>query len=317
MSSFASGYVKYINHLEQINDAASNPISMINEIEDAFHEHIKNIARNICEKHNEAKIVMLAGPSSSGKTTTAHFLAAYLDEFGKKSHVISLDDFFIGREKTPLLPNGKRDFESVKALDEEKIKECLLSIVTKGECVVPQYNFMLGKPDEVEHSYKFGENDIIIVEGLHALNPIFTQGLPEAALIKLYVSVKQSIKDANGEVMSPLDIRLMRRIVRDMKFRNTPPIQTFSMWPGVIEGENMYVRPYRMSADYTVNSVHIYEPCVFKQIVVPLLREIPNDSPYYKQARNLESRMMRFDPINDELVPDNSILREFLGKSIV
>ena len=151
------------------------------------------------------------------------------------------------------------------------------------------------------------------MEGIHALNPIFTKDLPEGSAIKLYVSVKQQIKDANGEVISPMDLRLIRRIARDVQFRNTSAERTLSMWPNVVAGEDKYIRPYRMSADYTVNSIHIYEPCVLRSSVIPLLRRIPEDSPHYRKARDLDARLMRFEPVEPGLVPENSMLREFLG----
>ena len=128
-----------------------------------------------------------------------------------------------------------------------------------------------------------------------------------------YGMFKQQIKDANGEVVSPMDLRLIRRIARDVQFRNTSAERTLAMWPNVVAGEDKYIRPYRMSADYTVNSIHIYEPCVMRGETIPLLREIAPDSPYYKKARDLESRLMRFEPIDPALVPENSMLREFLG----
>ena len=131
--------------------------------------------------------------------------------------------------------------------------------------------------------------------------------------MKLYVSVKQQIKSANGEVFSPMDLRLVRRIVRDVQFRDTTPERTISMWSQVVKGEDRYIRPYRLSADYTVNSIHIYEPCVMRMMAIPLLRAIAEDSPYYRKARDLESRLMRFEPIDPALVPENSMLREFLG----
>ena len=314
MSNFASGYIKYINHLEQINDAAvSNPERMIREVEESYHEHLCNIARNVTEHHKKVKICMLSGPSSSGKTTTAHLLKAYLAEFGVRSVIISLDDFYRGTGLAPVLPNVKYDYESVEALDEKKIKTCLSNVITTGKFSVPKYSFLLGRPEGEERCFEIGTHDIVIVEGIHGLNPIFTKELPEESCIKLYVSVKQQIKDANGEVMAPQDLRLVRRIVRDIKFRNTTPEHTLSMWPEVVSGEDKYIRPYRISADYTVNSIHIYEPCVLRTIAIPLLRDIAADSPHYRKARDLESRLMRFEPVSPELVPRNSMLREFLG----
>ncbi len=314
MSNFASGYIKYINHLEQINDGAVNcPSRMICEVEEAYHQHLRDIARNIREFHRRARLIMLSGPSSSGKTTTAHLLQQYLTEFGANTHIVSLDDFYKGVGLAPKLPDGKYDYESVEALDEEKIRACLKAVITTGEFSVPRYNFTLGRPDKEERRFQAGPSDVVIVEGIHGLNPVFTRELPEECCVKLYVSVKQQIKDANGEVISPMDLRLVRRIVRDVKFRATEADRTISMWPQVVSGEDSYIRPYRISADYTVNSIHIYEPCVLRTVAIPLLREIAADSPNYRKARDLESRLMRFEPIDTALVPQTSMLREFLG----
>lgn len=316
MSNFASGYIKYINHLEQINEGALHaPERMIQEVEQSYQEHIQNIARSIAEHHQYAKIAMLSGPSSSGKTTTAHILQAYLLEFGIHSVIISLDNFYRGRDDAPLLPDGTRDYESLEALHVDKLRNCLSSLVATGKFSVPQYNFELGRPEPEEMEFTVTDKDIVIIEGIHALNPTFTKELPEEKLIKLYVSVKQPIKDANGEVTSPLDIRLTRRIVRDVQTRGTSAEKTLSMWPSVVAGEDKYIRPYRITADYTVNTIHIYEPCVMRSLAIPLLREIPQDSAYYKKARDLESRLMRFEPVADSLVPADSMLREFIGPS--
>lgn len=315
MSNFASGYIKYINHLEQINDGAvTDPAGMVEEVEGAYRESLRNVARNISERKKRARIVMLSGPSSSGKTTTAHLLRIYLEGFGIKATIISLDDFYLGRDKTPRLPDGSYDFETVEALDAEKIIQCLSNVIATGKFSVPHYSFSLGRPDGPGTDYEIGPEDMVIVEGIHGLNPLFTKGLPEEAYVKLYVSVKQQIKDANGEVLSPMNLRLIRRIVRDIKFRDSSAERTLSMWPQVIEGENRYIRPYRIWADYTVNSIHIYEPCVLRTVAIPLLRAIEIDSLYYKKARDLESRLMRFEPVDSALVPDGSMLREFLGK---
>ncbi len=315
MSSFASGYIKYINHLEQINDAAiSQPARMIDEVEGSYREHLRNIARNITERSHPVRIVMLSGPSSSGKTTTAHLLRDYLGDFGVRAVIISMDEFYLGRDKTPRLPDGSYDYETVEALDIERLRQTLQSVIDCQPFSVPQYSFTLGRPEGPEQPYCLGPEDLAIVEGIHGLNPVFTRDLPEESCMKLYVSVKQQIKDANGEVISPWDLRLVRRIVRDIQFRGSDAETTLSMWPQVVEGENRYIRPYRIGADYTVNSIHIYEPCVLRTVAIPLLRAIAMDSLYYKKARDLESRLMRFEPVDSGLVPPNSMLREFLGQ---
>ncbi len=289
------------------------PERMIREVENSYQEHIRNVARNIAQEHAHAKIAMLSGPSSSGKTTTAHILQERLREFNIHSVIISLDNFYRGRGEAPLLPDGTRDYEALEALRVDKLKECLVSLVNTGKCSVPVYNFTLGRPEEQEQDIAVTEQDIVIIEGIHALNPTLTKELPEEKLIKLYVSVKQPIKDANGEVTSPLDLRLTRRIVRDVHSRGTTAETTLAMWPSVVAGEDKYIRPYRISADYTINTIHIFEPCVMRRQAIPLLREIPQDSPYYRKARDLESRLMRFEPIDENLVPEKSMLREFIG----
>ena len=315
MSNFASGYIKYINHLEQINDAAiSHSKRMIEEVEGSYREHLRNIARNITERREPVRVVMLSGPSSSGKTTTAHLLRDYLKGFGVRAVIISMDDFYLGRGLAPRLPDGSYDYESVAALDEERIRGCLASVVNNEAFTVPHYDFNLGRPNGEDQRYQLAPDELAIVEGIHGLNPVFTRDLPEQSCMKLYVSVKQQIKDVNGEVISPWDLRLVRRIVRDIQFRSAPAEQTLAMWHQVVEGENRYIRPYRISADYTVNSIHIYEPCVLRTVAIPLLRAIAADSLYYKKARDLESRLMRFEPVSPELVPANSMLREFLGR---
>ena len=317
MSNFASGYIKYINHLEQINDAALlNPQVMIDEVEDSYHEHIENIARNIVTHYKTAKVSMLAGPSSSGKTTTAHLLQRELGKLGVHAEIVSLDDFYLGPDKTPVLPNGEKDYETVDALDIALIQDCLNSVIHSGSCLLPEYDFTTKTRTLAARKLDVSDRGFVIMEGLHALNPIFTRDLPEGSTIKLYVSVKQQIKDINGEVISPMDIRLVRRISRDIRSRDTMPERTIAMWDNVVAGEDKYIRPYRLSADYTVNSIHIYEPCVLRRLVIPLLREIPEDNPCYRKARDLDARLMRFEPIDAELVPANSMLREFLGPKV-
>ncbi len=314
MSNFASGYIKYINHLEQINAAALEaPEEMIAQVEGAYREVLENIARNICQKHRKVRIVMLAGPSASGKTTTARLLKGYLEDYGVRAHTVSLDDFYRGAGLAPLLPNGKFDYEAVEALDVGRVQETLRAAAAGEPFSLPRYAFELGQSVETDTLCQVGPDELALVEGIHALNPAFTGGLPGDAVLKLYVSVKQQIKDANGEVISPMDLRLVRRIVRDIRFRKTSAEGTLSMWDEVIRGEDLYIRPYRMQADYTVNSIHIYEPCVLRTLAIPLLRQIAPDSLYYRRARDLESRLMRFEPISADRVPEGSMLREFLG----
>ena len=315
MSNFAASYLRYTHHLEQINDGAVNcPQRMINEVEESYHDHLEGIARTVRRFHRGARLMMLSGPSSSGKTTTAHLLRDYLSRQGRKAHILSLDDFYKGAGAVPKLPDGTPDFETVEALEVEAVKACLRDLVTTGRAEVPVYDFAQSRPSGETRLLELEEDDMVVVEGIHALNPVFTRELPEESCVKLYVSVKQQIKDANGEVISPFDLRLVRRIVRDIQFRGTGAEETLAMWDSVVEGEDRYIRPYRHSADFTVNSIHIYEPCVLRRIAIPLLRAIAEDSLQFRKARDLESRLMRFEPVDAALVPANSMLREFIGR---
>lgn len=315
MSNFASGYIKYINHVEQINEAAiKNPAKMINEVEESYHDHLKFIASKIISNKNKTKICMLAGPSSSGKTTTAYLLKEYLGKLGANAHIISMDDFYVDVVDLPKHKDGSTDYESVDTLNIDAVKNCIKDILDKNvvKLELPKYEFTKGKCTHTESLCK-SHDDIFIIEGIHALNPIFTDGTEPKATVRLYVSAKQGIKDANGEVISPFDIRLIRRIVRDIQFRGASATKTFEMWDGVVRGEDMFIRPYRLTADYTVNSVHIYEPCVLRTIAIPILRELPEYNIFYRKARELESKLMRFEPISADLVASTSLLREFIG----
>ncbi len=315
MASFASGYIKYINHLEQINDAVFGNVDlMIQEIEESYHEHLAQIAEHIVCSKKRIKIIMLAGPSSSGKTTTAHCLKKYISETGRNVSIVSLDDFYLEKSQIPVLPDGTIDFDTVDALDISGIKSCIKKITEEGGRVeIPKFSFELSRPLDEPQILNIDEDDVVIIEGIHALNPIFVDNISQDTLVRIYVSVKQPIKDENGIVMSPSDIRLVRRIVRDVQFRNSPPEKTLNMWDMVERGEDRYIRPYRFTADFTVNSIHLYEPCVLRTMAIPMLRAIERDSSKYRKARELEGKLMRFESINKTLVPSNSILREFIG----
>lgn len=317
MKNLANNYVKYVNHLEQINEAATNePADMVMQIEQAYHDNLSTIAENIACNSTKYKVAMLSGPSSSGKTTTAHILVDMLKQRNVNAVIISLDDFYRGEKNAPLLKNGQHDYESVEALNISQLEKCLLDLMQKNECDMPVFDFEIRQPSPDTRHVQLNEHDIAIVEGIHALNPIISEHLPKEKLLKLYISVKQGIKDNSGEILSPADIRLVRRIVRDHKFRGTAPERTINMWQTVIEGENKYIRPYKSTSDITINSIHIYEPCVLRKDAIFLLKMIQDDNPYISKVKRLLQSLERFVPISEDLVPENSIEREFIGGGI-
>lgn len=306
-------FVEYPNELNRINDAAvSSPESFVLETEKAFHRDLRSVARDISAP-GQCRLVLLFGPSSSGKTTASYLLRGAFREIGVGSTIISLDDFYRGESQAPLLPNGQHDYESVHALNVEELERCLLGLVQDRYCDMPLFNFELRKPYPHRRHVKLGKNEIAIVEGIHALNPVITRHLPQEGVRKIYISVKQGMRSGGKELFTANEMRLVRRIVRDYRFRGTPPERTLSMWPSVMEGERKYIKPYRSEVDYTINSLHLYESCVLKDAAAAILGAVPEESEQYPFARRLLGVLGDFVPISPDLVPADSLLREFIG----
>ncbi len=310
-------YLKFTDHLEQINAyAKARPESFIRRVEESFQESVREVADAVEASGGACKVIMLSGPSASGKTTTARKVMEELEKRGFGAVTISLDDFYLGEGKAPRLPSGEHDYESVHALDVPEIERCLLSLMLNGACDMPVFDFPARRPSPERRHVELGERDIAVVEGIHALNPLITEHLPEQGMLKLYISVKQGLKDADGEVLSHQDIRLIRRVVRDYQYRGALPEESLAMWDAVCAGERRYIQPFKRTSDQTINSIHIYEPCVFRAIATPLFAMIPAESPHAPLAQRLISALQRFEPIENALVPANSLLREFLGGGI-
>ncbi|QEY34160.1 nucleoside kinase [Caproiciproducens galactitolivorans] len=310
-------FVEYQNQLHLINAAASDhPEAFVNQTEEAYHESIRNIAESIVTQKRNCGLVMLSGPSSSGKTTTANLLKNAFQKIGVGSTIISLDDFYRGERQAPLLANGQHDYESVDALDVPEVERCLLSLIETRRCNMPVFNFEIHMPYPHKRQVTLGEHDIAIVEGIHALNPIFINKLPANDVCKIYISVKQGIHEGKTELFTANGMRLIRRIVRDYKFRGAKPERTLEMWPNVMDGERKYIKPYRGDADYTINSLHAYETCVLAKEAIPILQEVPQDCKDYDLSQKLIQNLKKFTIISSELVPNNSIIREFIGGGI-
>lgn len=318
MRNFVDYYIKYTERIKDINDAAVNaPGELVAQMERQYRKRIEEIADFLYYNGKAGnKLIMLAGPSSSGKTTTACMLCERLEWLGVRARRISLDEFFLGKARSPKLPDGSPDLESIHALDIPLMQECLLGLIEKGECMMPHFNFANQKPDDERVHVKLGENDVVIVEGIHALNPLVTDCLPDDRMLKVYISVKQGISEGDQEIMTAQELRLCRRIVRDMLFRGASPEFTFEQWPKVLAGEDEYIQPFKRLANVTINSIHIYEPCVISQIALPLLGRITKGSPYFEQATDLREKLALFQPLPTDLIPFNSLMREFFGNSV-
>ncbi len=304
------------NTLEHVREMAETaPAAFAQKCEERYRSIIDTVAQRINETPVR-EIVMLAGPSSAGKTTTAKRLKDAVEALGMHCYTVSLDDFYKNRTESPRLPDGSPDYETVQALDLPFLSKTLSDLVTKGEAMMPEFDFVAGARCEKLHRLTVRQGDVIVVEGLHALNPIVTEGLPKDRLFKIYINVSTRIYDAKDNiVLNKRNMRFIRRLIRDYRFRGSSPENTYELWKTVCRGEDMYLFPYRENADIKINTIHLYETCVFKEQALPLLKQIGKDSAYYEDAVRLIRSIEKFPAMDASLVPADSLLREFLGKA--
>ena len=276
------------------------------------NEKLFDIAREIVNKRESAKIALIGGPSSTGKTTTTNKLVLCLKSFGKNPIMLSMDDFFVERDETPLGEDGKPDYERLEAVNLELFESTIQKLLAGEETSVPTYNFILGKK-EFKNKIKMNKEDILLIEGIHALNPRVLEHIPKENKITIYLSALTELNIDNHARVSTTDNRLLRRIVRDNRTRGNSVENTLKSWAKVREGEEKYIFPYQDDAEYTFNTAHIYELGVLKTFVEPLLYSVPVTSEYYNEAIRLINFLRVFLPISSESIPEDSILREFIG----
>ena len=302
-----------LNSVGEINKAALNPRDLIAAAEKNYIDEIYNAAQIIADD-DDIKIVSLAGPSASGKTTTAHILCKRLEELGEKTEVVSLDDFYYPPEQLPVLPNGEKDFESVASLNSDKIKKCFTEIINTGKTTLPRYDFKNKKSILNDREIDVGNRGIVIAEGLHALNPVITDLAPRENIFKIYISVNCSIEDNFGEqLLSSRQIRLARRALRDKVFRGSSIEETLKLWNGVINGERKYLYCFKKDADVWIKTLHNYEPGLYKNKFLELKNELSPDCVCYEYFLRTAAALEKFDHISGKLVPENSLIREFIG----
>lgn len=316
MTSANWGEMMGIDSVGDLNDTICNgQIHDMILVQEALQERrIGEIAKEIVDKGN-VKFVLIAGPSSSGKTTFSHRLSIQLRTYGMIPHPIALDDYFVNREDTPKDANGDYNFECLEAIDIKRFNEDMNRLL-KGDTVeLPQFNFKLGKREYHGNFKKLGPEDILVIEGIHGLNPATTFSLPNESKFKIYISALTSINVDEHNRIPTTDGRLLRRMVRDARTRGTCAKRTIEMWPSVRRGEEQYIFPFQESADEMFNSVLIYELAVLKQYAEPLLFGIKKGEPEYYEAKRLLKFLEYFQGIDSKNVPSNSICREFIGGS--
>jgi len=302
--------VAALNHA--IESDRIREVILVNE---ALHEHrIAEIAEMIVQRRGQVRVVLIAGPSCSGKTTFAKRLSIQLLAQGLRPVAIGLDDYFVDRERTPRNERGEYDFEALQALDLELFNEQLLKLMDGQVVQLPRYNFVTGKR-EAGKQLAITTDHIILVEGIHGLNPALVPHIPAERLFRIYVSALTQLNIDRHNRVPTTDTRLVRRIVRDSATRGYTARDTISRWEAVRAGENRNIFPYQENADVMFNSALVYEHAVLKPLVEPLLRQIRPGSPEYTEAERLLAFLEWFLPCSSEHVPGNSLLREFLGGS--
>jgi len=305
-----------VENVTMLNDIVkAGKMNEYMRIAEALQEKKYATIADMIKNDPDKKIVLIAGPSSSGKTTSSHRLTVQLMVNGIKAIPIALDDYFVNRDRTPIGEDGKPDFESLYAVDLELFNTHLKQLLAGEEVEIPIFDFKTGMRKIGGRKIKLEENQVLIFEGIHALNEELTRDIPRENKFKMYISALTSINIDDHNSISTSDSRLLRRMVRDYKYRGHSPERTLELWDAVRRGEEKNIFPYQEEADVIFNSAMFYETGVLKSVAEPLLRDVSKDSPYYPKAKMMLDFIQYFEPISSESVPENSIIREFIGGS--
>lgn len=304
----------YISQMNQIIED-KKALEFINICETRHNNMLAELGETIKKNIDDIKLIAIAGPSSSGKTTFTNRLKIELMSRGIKPLMISIDDYYLGMDKAPKDAEGKPDLEHIDALDRELFNEHMYRLIAGEEVTLPHFDFETSSR-KIGKTVKLGKNQPIMIEGIHALNDDLTPSIPSEQKYRIYIAPQAQLHIDDQNPISISDIRLIRRMVRDHNYRNYECEKTLAIWPSVRRGEFRWIYPYQEKADYVYNSELTYELCVMKKYALPLLEKIPSTSPHYIAANRLIKFLKYFKDIQDRWVPCNSILREFIGDSI-
>ena len=306
-----------VNTVGRLNEIIANrEISDFIKIAEAFHEKkVAQIADRIYERRDQIRWTLIAGPSSAGKTTFVKRLAVQLRVNGLRPVALSVDNYFVNREQTPVDENNKPDFENIETVDLELFNDHLMRLEKGEEIELPSFNFEKGCREYRGEKLRIEPDQIVLIEGIHGLNPRLTKAVTPAHKLRVYISALTQLNLDSHNRISTTDNRLVRRLVRDNNYRGNSALATLNMWPGVLRGEKKWIFPYQQEADLAFNSALDYELAVLKPFVEPLLAEVKPYHPQYAEARRLLAFLSSFLSISDHWVPPTSILREFIGQS--
>lgn len=283
---------------------------LVEEDELEYSKKIEAVAKKVCDSEN-IRILLIAGPSASGKTTTASLISDKIKSLGEKSIVVSLDNFYRNADdkKYPRMEDGSPDYESPYALDTDLLLKTIGDIIAGRTFDVPKYDFKIGKRTEIAHYSSFADG-CVILEGIHGLNPIFSDPFPKENVLKVFISVSTNINEDGKRILSGRKLRFVRRMVRDNLYRGTDAYRTISMWLNVLKGEDTYLYPYKKLADFSFDTFHKFEPAVMKTYTDKLLTE--EVCAYSEYANTVAKALKKIPSLDSNIVPDSSLIREFI-----
>ena len=286
-----------------------DPFSLAAAARDYYFSQVTAAADSIAGSFPERRVVLCGGASGSGKTTTAHNIAKSLERHGLHGEIISLDNFYFGIDKAPRLPDGSYDYESVDALDLAGLDNCIGTLLRDGTAMLPVFDFIADMPSEEGRQMDIDPNDVIILEGIHAQNPRLKNAVAGVNTLNLFISVERGFFDNGRQILSPKDIRLIRRLVRDLKFRGTSFSNTHEMWRQVSVSEDVGIFPFKGEADIIIDTFHCFEPCLMKNFVMKGAAKEPENP----STRRLLDALGRFACVGSDVLSQDCLLHEFVG----
>ena len=300
--------------IEKINENIAFDFSgMISKTEAEMEGKVLKTAKAIFEKGEKLKIVLVSGRSASGKTTFTKKVCKKLSEMGREAKHIALDDFLLGFGYMPLNEDGTFDMESIEGLDTALANKTFRLLLSEGKADFPTFDFPNQRRGDKWNRVEIGEKGLIIIEGIHSLNPLLTENLPEEGILKMFIEPKKAYEKDGKTILSAEEVRLMRRTVRDELFRGWEAEKTFAQWKSVLAGEKIYIEPYIDSAEIKVDSSMDFEPAVFVKILSKMLSKIDEKSPFFGDAESFFKKLSLFEKISPDFLPKDSLLREFVG----